>query len=337
MTGYSLLFPAAGQVELVREEVTAPGTDQVLCAAEKSLISVGTELQCLRGLFDPGTNWEKWVRYPFPPGYCMAARVLEVGAEVENLQPGQLVACRQPHQQYFVADAGQLIAVPDGVSAEEAVWVPISLTAQQGVRRAALALGETVAVVGLGMIGQLVVQYLRLQGARRIIGIDPVKIRLELAEEDGLTHSLNIDIREAADRLAEITEGSMPDVLFEVTGHPEVLAHTTTLVRILGRIVLLGDTATPLQQNLGPGVVSNSIAILGVHLTTSPATASVFARWSYEEMTRLFFVYLLDGRMSVKRLISHIFPFTEAPKVYGTIRNDRSAYMGVLFDWTEAG
>ncbi|HUV07463.1 MAG TPA: zinc-binding alcohol dehydrogenase [Spirochaetia bacterium] len=330
-----MVFPVAGQVELVREEVEAPGPGQVLCASERSLISIGTELQCLRGVFDPGTNWERWVRYPFRPGYCMAARVLEVGAEVQNFKSGQLVACRQPHGQYFLADADQLIALPQGISAEQAVWVPISLTAQQGIRRAALELGETVAVVGLGMIGQLVVQYLRLQGARRIIGIDPLKNRLELAEDSGLTDSLNIDIREAAEGLREITGGSMPDVLFEVTGHPEVLAHTTSLVRTLGRIVLLGDTATPLQQTLGPGVVSNSVSILGVHVTTSPATASVFARWSYEAMTRLFFDYLLDGRMHVGKLISHVLPFSEAPRIYQSLREDRSKYMGVLFDWAE--
>ena len=98
----------------------------------------------------------------------------------------------------------------------------------------------------------------------------------------------------------------MPDVLFDVTGRPEVLAHTTALVRTLGRIVLLGDTATPLRQTLGPGVVSNSVTILGVHLTTSPPAASVFARWSYEEMAHLFFEYLLERRMSVGHLISNL-------------------------------
>src|SRR5690349_25130793 len=105
MQSLNVLFPTANQVTVQVEPVAEPGPGQVLCQAEVSLISTGTETFCLRGVFDPGTNWADWVKYPFYPGYSMAARVLAVGEGVTALQPGDLIAAGQPHTQRFIARA----------------------------------------------------------------------------------------------------------------------------------------------------------------------------------------------------------------------------------------
>ena len=167
------------------------------------------------------------------------------------------------------------------------------------MRRAALELGETVGVVGAGMVGQLVVQYLALFGARRIIIIDPHQGRLDRARAHGATDTVALDVREAREEIASLTGGKMLDVVFDVTGNPAVLAPAIQLVRRLGRVILLGDTPNPTQQFLGPGVVSNSIAILGMHGTMSPPQATEFSPWSHYEMTALFFDYIMQGRMCV--------------------------------------
>jgi threonine dehydrogenase-like Zn-dependent dehydrogenase len=129
----------------------------------------------------------------------------------------------------------------------------------------------------------------------------------------------------------------MLDALYEITGLPDVLAPCIPLVRKLGRVILLGDTPTPTQQRLGPGVVSNSVGILGIHGTMVPEHASEFNPWTRDEAVALFFDYLLQGRMRTSDLVTHRFAPREAPTVYAGLVRDRSAVMGAVFDWTRAG
>ena len=333
MKSLYIVFPEKGKVELREESIALPDRGEMLCAAEKSLISIGTETYCLRGVFDPGTNWEEWVQYPFRPGYSMVARVVAVGKDVAGLREGDRVAVDVAHQQFFRTKPEEAYLLPDTIGDEDATWTNLACTTQLGVRRAELQLGETVGVVGLGVLGQLVVQYLAVSGARKIIAIDLVQNRLEVAKAHGATHALALDVKSARKKIVKITESKMLDVVFDVTGHPAVLAPSIQLLRRLGRVILLGDTPTPSQQCLGPGVVSDSIAILGIHGTMSPAQASEFNPWSREEMTALFFDYLTQGRMCVSDLITHRYSPLDAPQVYAGLLQDRSTAIGVVFDW----
>jgi 2-desacetyl-2-hydroxyethyl bacteriochlorophyllide A dehydrogenase len=334
MQSLYVVFPEPGKVEVREELIGPPGPGEILCQARKSLISIGTETHCLRGVFDPGTNWAEWVQYPFRPGYSMAARVIAVGDGVSLFREGDRVTGWATHQSTFTAAPEGYCPVPDGVSDEDATWSSLAVTTQLAVRRAQHALGETVGVVGLGILGQLVVQYVALQGARAIIAIDPTVGRLEMARAHGATHTLAMTAQECRDAIAEITQARMLDVVYEVTGLPDALAPCIRLVRKLGRVILLGDTPTPTKQCLGPGVVSDSIAILGIHGTMVPEHASEFNPWTRDEAVALFFDYLLQGRMRVSDLVTHRFAPREAPAVYQGLVRDRSAVMGAIFDWS---
>jgi 2-desacetyl-2-hydroxyethyl bacteriochlorophyllide A dehydrogenase len=329
-----IIFPEKGQVAVREEAIAPPGPGEVLCAGQKSLISIGTETYCLRGLFDPDTNWARWVQYPFRPGYSMAAQVIGVGEGVTALREGDRVAGWVTHRSHFTARPEGLHRIPDGVSDEDATWHALAVTTQLGVRRAAHVLGETVGVVGMGILGQLVVQYLALSGARQIIAIDPVQSRLAVAQVHGATHGVALNIHEAGAAIDEITNGKRLDVIYDVTGHPAVLAGCIPLVRKLGRVILLGDCPTPSQQHLSAGVVSNSLAILGIHGTMTPAHASDYNPWTRDEITSLFFDYLRQGRMQVAHLITHRYSPWDAPQVYQQLTRDRTAALGVLFDWS---
>jgi threonine dehydrogenase-like Zn-dependent dehydrogenase len=265
----------------------------------------------------------------------MVGRVIAIGEGSAGLKEGDRITSRTPHQQFFTVRPQDAYVLPSWVSHEEAAWARLSVTAQLGVRRAELQLGESVGVIGLGLLGQLVVQYLVLSGARRVIAIDLSRERLDMAAAHGATHTIATDARNARDEVARITRGKMLDAVVEVTGHPAVLSAAVQLVRRLGRVVLLGDTPTPSQQYLGPGVVSNSIAILGIHGTMSPAQSSEFAPWSREEMTHLFFDYLAQGRMRVADLITHRFSPQDAPQMYARLLQGDPSMVGVLLDWTK--
>jgi threonine dehydrogenase-like Zn-dependent dehydrogenase len=184
------------------------------------------------------------------------------------------------------------------------------------------------------MLGQLVVQYLVLMGARRIVAIDTVPGRLDLARAHGATHALALQAADARGEVERITGGRMLDVVFDVTGHPAALAPCTRLLRRLGRAVLLGDTPTPSRQGMGPRVLADSLSILAIHALMRPEVASEFNPWTAEEMTALFFDYLMQHRMRVADLVTHRHDPAEAPSVYAGLLGDRSKAIGVLFDWT---
>lgn len=328
-----VVFPEPGVVE-VREEMTQPPQPgEIICHARTSLISIGTETFCLQGTFDRDTNWAAWVHYPFRPGYSMVAEVTSVGPQVKGLREGDRVVANIPHAEITAVRAEWAIPVPDVISDEDAAWSFLARTTQLGVRRAELELGETVGVVGLGMLGQLVVQYLQLSGCRTIIAIDPLPSRLEIAQRHGATHGLAMDVRSARPEIESLTAGKMLDAVFDVTGHPAVLAQATQLLRRRGRAILLGDTTTPSLQGIGPSVLSNSLAILAVHSNMRPEHASPFNQWTDTEMTALFFDYLQQGRMHVADLVTHRVLPHDAPRVYTELLRDRSSAIGVLFDW----
>jgi 2-desacetyl-2-hydroxyethyl bacteriochlorophyllide A dehydrogenase len=329
-----IVFPEKEKVSVEEETLTPPERGEILCAAESSLISIGTESYCLRGVFDPGTNWEAWVKYPFRPGYSMAGRVVAVGKDVQGFREGDRIAAWTSHQQYFKLLPDEAYLLPEGISAEEATWAVLATTTQLGVRRAQLQMGERVGVVGLGMLGQLVVQYLAVSGCRQIIAIDPLPYRLEMAQRHGATHGLALDVASARAEVKKLTGGKLLDVVYDITGNPTVLAPALQLLRQLGRLVLLGDTPTPSQQHLGPGFLSNSLAILGIHAYARPMQGSDFYPWGAEEMVGLFFDYLLQHRMHVSDLITHRFSPLDAAQVYETLRRDRSPAIGVIFDWS---
>lgn len=334
MRSLQISFPAPGDVELQEGEVSEPGSREVRCRALSSLVSTGTESFCLAGNFDPGTFWEEWVQYPFSPGYSMTSEVVDVGSDVHDVHVGDRVATATPHHSTFVVPASDCVLVPESITDEQACWASLACTTQLGVRRAEIALGESAAVIGMGVLGQLVVQYLRLSGARHIIAIEPSAQRAALAHRLGATEVISEGVENASDIVRKITGDAMLDVVFDVTGHPAVLASATRLVHPLGRVILLGDTPTPSRQQLGPRIVADSVSVLGVHASAAPESPSLRDPWTLPAMTSLFFDWVSSGRMDVDSLITHRFLPGQAPEVYERLRVDRSSFLGVILDWT---
>ncbi len=329
-----IVFPAPGVVELrqVSEPVAGPG--ELVCRARVSLVSTGTETFCLAGRFDPETFWADWVSFPFAPGYSMAAVVEAVGDGVTGFAVGDRVAIPTPHTELVAVPATEAVPVPDGVSDEQACWASLAVTTQLGLRRARLELGSAVGVVGLGLLGQLTVRYLRLAGARRIVAIDTDERRLRLATTGGATHVVAELAGGAEGAVRAANDGELLDAVYDITGHPSAFAAASTLLRPLGKLVLVGDSPQPSSQYLGPRVVGDGLSIIGVHTATASSVVTGLDRWTPHAMARLFFDYLLDGRMEVDSLTTHRFSPVDAPEVYRRLAEDRSGYLGVYLDWS---
>src|SRR5688572_16588236 len=158
LAGRRVCWPEPRRAVLETFAVQAPGPGEVLLAAERTLISPGTERAFFLGLPNAAT------KFPSYPGYNSVGRVLAVGEGVEGLVPGDRVAAAAAHASHARVRTDRCAPVPDGLDPEAAVYFYMASIALQGVRKARVELGEAVAVLGLGLIGNLALQLARLQG-----------------------------------------------------------------------------------------------------------------------------------------------------------------------------
>lgn len=332
---YKIIFTDKEKAELIKEPLRAPGESEVLVRATCSLISTGTETICYGRRFAPGTHWDQWVKYPFNPGYSLVGVVEAVGSGKQVYKVGDRVSSTHTHGQYVGGSADRFFPVPEGVSDRDAAWMTLSYIVQNGVRRASHALGEDIVIVGLGPLGQLALQFVRLLGARVIVAVDPDASRLEMAKAHGATHTLAIGVDAAVEPVKEITQGRMADAVYDMTGNDKVFAGAQSLLRRLGKLVLIGDTGSPAGQYLTPAVIRNSLQIIASHATNTPPAETDWSHWTRANMVQLFYTYVADGRMRVSDLNTHIFSPKECQNAYQKLLHDRAGTMGTHFDWTK--
>ena len=232
---------------------------------------------------------------------------------------------------WSTAQHKNLVKLPDYTAAEDAAWSWLAVVTQTGVRRGEHVLGDTAAVMGLGPLGQLTAEYLRLTGTSEVLAIDPVASRLEMAAAHGATASFRGRAEEAKEFVAEHTKGRGADVVYDVTGSDHVLPAALGLVKNLGTVVIIGDCPHPTRQHLTHDVVRRQIKIIGTQNDYLPPQHDY---WVAARQIPLFYQYLQRGEMHVADLISHRFRPTEAAKAYALLQENRASTMGVLFQWS---
>ncbi len=190
-------------------------------------------------LSDPGT-----------PGYSSAGRIVEVGAGVPGFSVGDRVACAgmgyAVHAEYNLVPHQLVTPIPDGLDYDNAAFVAIGAIAMQGVRRAEPMLGETVVVMGLGLVGQITAGLLRLNGCH-VVGYDPLRGRLAPFREMG--HFT--DSAEQLVRLARATTagyGVDAVIICAGTASSEVVNNAFELCRQKGRVVVVGAVGMDLNR-----------------------------------------------------------------------------------------
>jgi len=331
MKSLSIVFTGPQRVEVRQEDVPDPAANEIIAQTQVSLVSTGTESWCYRGRFDADTGWADWVKYPFYPGYSNVGKVVKTGKDVTTFREGDRVFSIAPHQQYATLSENSIaVKLPDYTSHEDATWSALTFITQTAVRHAEHAMGDIAAVIGLGPLGQLVTQYLRVLGLREILLIDTVQKRLDAALEHGGTHAFCGSAADAREFVAQHTEGTLADVVYDVTGHYAVFPHALKLVRNFGTLILLGDTPHPSRQTLTHDVLNRQIKIVGTHNAKLPPK---HAYWTAQRQILLFWQYIHRGQMKVADLITHRYMPEQAKEVYQMLQKDRSSTLGVLFDW----
>jgi len=323
-----LVFTGKQQVSSEEFSVGKPGADEALLRNVCSLMSTGTENIVFNRLFDPGTHWDNWVKYPFYPGYCAIGEVVELGKDVKGLKVGQLVAHRGAHASERVCKADELYPVPAGVQPEAAAWFGLAKIAFMGAKAIRYGLGDSVLVAGAGPIGQMTVRWANAAGASSLVSVDMVEKRLEMARRGGASRVFATGLSESL--VPEVTEacgGELPQVVVDTTGNAVVFTEALRFARKFGRVLLLGDTGAPAQQHLSPDVILKGLTIMGAH---DPHTT---AEWSESRVVQLFFTLVGTGRFNMDGLNTHTFRPAQYAEAYHVANHERGSTMGIIFDW----
>jgi 2-desacetyl-2-hydroxyethyl bacteriochlorophyllide A dehydrogenase len=324
----SVAFTAKDRVELLREPVDRPKRGQVTVKTRCSLISTGTERTCLERRFAAGSHWDRWVEYPFRPGYSTVGVVEEVGKGVRTLQPGDRVASHGSHAQYVLVAESDATIVPDAVRDEEAAWFAIACIVQIAFRRASIKRGDTAVIIGTGILGQLAVQYARRAGAAEVVGVGRSLPKLQAAASHGATHIVELHAEEAVPRIQELTKRRGADLVLDVTGSAEVLRDALRMAKPLGTVILLGDSGYPEEQRLTGELLLNGLQLVGAHFGNASAK-------EHAELAQGFFVSVQEGEIRVDDLITDRVDPRDAATAYAKLFTNPSETIGVVFDWTQ--
>lgn len=333
-----LLFPEVGRVQWETFEIPAdPDPHTVVAETQFSLISVGTELALYTGSHIGFTLPNP----PFPmmpqrPGYALVGLVTAVGHQVRGIRPGERVMMEAPHGTVGVVDTsgGTVVPLPEGLGDAEGTLVRMADIALTAVRLAPLQLGEAVAVLGLGLVGQLAAQLFRLHGAHPAIGLDRIPSRLQVAQGHGIValDTGQVDVHAA---VADLTDGRGPEVVVEATGSPTVVALALELVATGGRVVLLGSTRGRVDLDVYSHVHRKGVQIIGAHESVKTSPSAVGARWPKARNLRLLADLFAQGELRCDGLISHTIRPQELPAIYDTLALNPHEYLGVVVDWRQ--
>lgn len=281
---------------------------------------------------------------PLPLGYCSAGIVLEVGTAVREFKVGDRVISNGRHAE-VVAVPEQLCAkIPEGVNNEDATFTVISAIALQGIRLIEPQLGESVAVIGLGLIGLLGVQILKASGCR-VIGFDLDPKRVELARSFGAEAFCVKDQADPVAAAINFSNGNGVDAVLiaAATKSTDPISQAPKMCRKRGKVVLVGVVDLQLSRDdfyakeitfqvscsYGPGRYDPNYEAKGMDYPIG------FVRWTEQRNFQAILELLRTGDLKVKELVSETVPSVELEKRYDELLAAGQA-LGILINYPES-
>ena len=337
--GKAVIFKRPKEVE-IREIRFAEVDDETIVVKTKySGISTGTEMAVYRG----EANWEG-VWYPCVPGYEEVGEVVYVGKKAfktnkdEILKVGDRVMANEVryYPDYMAAWGGQCeyaiknpktspalmdrpAKIPENVSYQEAVIAYLASVAKKGIDMVKINEGDSVLIIGMGVIGLSAIQLAKIYKAGKVIAADINETRLKIAKK---YTEFVVDLRNKNPlrEIIEINDGKKVDVVIEASGNVKVVDEIFDYVRPAGRIHLQGQYRQPIvitrysRWNCSDLVVSASIAL-------KPGDK--------EEILKL----ISQGKFDAKGLYTKEYFIDEAPKAYKELEENKYDILKILFKW----
>jgi threonine dehydrogenase-like Zn-dependent dehydrogenase len=302
---------------------------QMLVANEYSVLSAGTEVAIYCG-------HESWAQPPTDIGYGIVGRVREAGAQAP-FAIGQRVFYYGSHASMHIIDSA--FPVPDGVDPKVAPLVArMGQVAMTGVRIGHPDLGDVVAVMGLGLVGNLCAQLLRRSGCT-VIGLDLSPHRLQAAKDCGIQHVVHTATADAVTEVRRIAGPGRCQLVIEATGVPGLVPTCVDLAGLDGTVVLLGTPrgafqgdATQMLRNVHHA--HTHVNLTGGHEWFYPTHPVHGSKHSIARNLSILFDLLLRGEIMGAPLISHCLRPEACARVYDQLHRHQEEYLGVVFDWT---
>jgi 2-desacetyl-2-hydroxyethyl bacteriochlorophyllide A dehydrogenase len=316
-------FASPRTAELRQERVLPPGPGEVRVRSISSAISHGTEMLVYRGEVPADLpldlpTFAGDFSFPIKYGYATVGRVMESGPGVDDLSPNDLVFVHHPHQETFTVPAYLPVRLPDGTDPTVGVFFANLETALNVVHDTPLHLGETALVFGQGVVGLLVTQLLKRAGADRVLAVEPVERRRELALEMGADAALEPG-EDLLDRVLEATGGRGADVAVEVSSSGAALQAAVDAVAAEGTVVIASWYGTkPVTLSLGGHFHRGRVKVRSSQV--GRISPELGPRWDRARRTEV--VLGLIPRLRLAELVSHQVPFEEAPRAYRLVDED---------------
>ena len=335
----------SGRTELLAVPAPGPRRGRLLVRASCSLVSLGTERMLVEfgrgswlskarqqpekcravlakvrseGLFATLAAVRSKLAQPIPLGYCHVGQVLDAGG-VAGFAAGDRVVSNAPHAEVVSADPAFAALIPAAVSDEQAAFSPLAAVALQGLRLIDARPGDTVVVMGLGLIGQLAVRLLRARGVT-VVGADPDAGKRADAKRAGAS------VADDPSALPGLVSGGAAGVLITAsTPSSEPVNQAARLCRRRGRVVLVGVTGLTLNR---ADFYANEVSfqVSRSYGSADPADPSS-ARANFDEVL----ARMASGALKVSDLLTARHPFAEAPRLYDDLR--RPGAYGLLLDY----
>lgn len=369
-----VFFDGTGKLHV--EDVPAPvcSSGRVLVQVHSSVISAGTEAASLAG---GGSLLRQALRRPdlvqrtlkyaaqqgvaaavalvqgasenwFPTGYSAAGTIVEVGAGITGLAIGDRVACAGAgfanHAEFISVPQNLCVKIAAQVSFQQAAFTTLGAVALHAVRRAEPTLGETIVVVGSGLIGLLAAQLLRNNGCR-VICTDLAPERLALAGRFGATPLQAAD-GDLVRRVHALTDGLGADAVMLCAGSKssQLVNQAFEMCRERGRVVVVGAVGLDLERNAmyrkeidlcisrsyGPGRYDSEYEEQGA---TYPVG---YVRWTETRNLQMIVDLLAAGTLDVQPLVSAEYAVSDAAVAYGRITSGDAAAVGVLLSYPQS-
>jgi threonine dehydrogenase-like Zn-dependent dehydrogenase len=360
-TGQRIVLETTGKIRIESFELPRPGPRDILVRTRLTQVSAGTEVNAIRAR---RSGAPLGVAADVPLGYTSVGTVEAVGSEVRGLAPSDRVLGDGPHASHWLVsqaapgseDAAEhgLLPLPAGVDDASAAFAILGDVALHAVQRAQIAIGESVAVHGQGVVGLLALRLARLSGAYPLIGIDVVDERLRVSRLYGASHVVNATSQDVAAAIraatpvprrftgvaaAGLEPASGADVQIHATSRIDVVPQILQAAGDRGRIVIAGATAA--WPDPGPTVplsldvlLRREISVVGSY-ETGVAASHPYWPWSRARNHATVIDLIRRGELDVRPLISHVVAYRDAPAIYDMLAAGGEGWLSVAFTWTE--
>lgn len=331
-------------IEIQDIELEPIDKKSVVVKTKFSGISHGTELALYRGTAPQlARPFDKELRL-FPAikdraipevlnrglGYENVGEVIEVGSEVRNFKPGDLLWCWAPHITHYVFEEGKEGAgwppplgnysamLPAGVSPEEGIFTALSEIALTGVHDANIKVGDDVAVFGAGVIGLLITQFALLSGARKVFVSEPIESRRMMAQSYGAI-VLDPTVTDVSIAIRELTQKRGADISIETSGNQRALHEAIRCTGLGGQVVTLG-----FYQGGAPNVFfgeewhHNRITMKS-SMSAWLCPSRFYPQWDIKRSFETVLELIECKKLNVANMITHRIPFEQAADAYRKI------------------